>query len=154
MNGIVDKVLNTVPTKKMETPFIMEEEESCDQNDGPLRSGLGDHNPAMIDDTAYDLGLLTVDSQLFRSPDTCHTQEVIKQGTLDVTVKKTNIARSNSAVKAGMPCYQMTSKPRGQALIIEIDKYENDVLETRIGSHVSLKNLCNWIHILVCFILI
>ena len=58
-------------------------------------------------------------------------------GQLDVTVRKVNVARSNSAVKAGMACYTMTSKPRGLALIIEIYKYENDVHEERIGSHVS-----------------
>jgi hypothetical protein len=117
----------------METQPFVDDEDSFDQSDGPLHRGLGQ---AMIDDTAVDLGMLTVNSQ-FLSPDSCHTQEVIQQGSMDVSVKKTNIARSNSAVKAGMPCYQMTSKPRGQALIIEIDKYENNVLETRIGSHVS-----------------
>ena len=62
---------------------------------------------------------------------------MVERGQLEVNVKKVSIARSNSAIKAGMACYEMTSKPRGQALIIEIDKYENDVQEERIGSHVS-----------------
>jgi hypothetical protein len=63
---------------------------------------------------------------------------VVEKGQLEVNVKKVNIARSNSAVRAGMPCYTMTSKPRGLALIIEIDKYDNDVYEPRIGSNVSV----------------
>ena len=62
---------------------------------------------------------------------------MVERGQLEVNVKKVSIARSNSAIKAGMACYEMTSKPRGQALIIEIDKYENNVQEERIGSHVS-----------------
>ena len=62
-------------------------------------------------------------------------------GQLEVKIKKVSVARSNSAVKAGMSCYPMTSKPRGLALIIEINEYENDVHEPRIGSQVFfLKN--------------
>ena len=57
-------------------------------------------------------------------------------GQLEVKIKKVSVARSNSAVKAGMSCYPMTSKPRGLALIIEINEYENDVHEPRIGSQV------------------
>lgn len=57
-------------------------------------------------------------------------------GQLDVNIRKVSVARSNSAVKAGMACYPMTSKPRGLALIVEICEYENDVHEPRVGSQV------------------
>ena len=116
------------------------EEELFDETDSVVRpSGL---EPTFnIDDTNFDMNNLSVGSQQFLSPDSCHMEGVVERGQLEVNVRKVNIARSNSAVKAGMPCYVMSSKPRGLALIIEIDKYENDVKEPRIGSHVSLWKL-------------
>ncbi len=47
------------------------------------------------------------------------------------------LMRSNSAQTSGIPCYPMYNNPRGLALIIDIEQYENDVQERRIGSHVS-----------------
>ena len=111
-----------------------------------------DHNDEAelfsIDDTNLDMTSLTVDSQPFLSTDdSCHLEGVVEKGQLEVNVRKVNLARSNSAVKAGMPCYLMTSNPRGLALIIEIDKYENDVQKPRIGSHVSFREK------VICFVL-
>jgi hypothetical protein len=113
------------------------EEELFDEIDSVVRpSGL--EPTFIINDTNLDIASLSVDSQQFLSPDSCHMEGVVERGQLEVNVKKVNIARSNSAVRAGMPCYTMTSKPRGLALIIEIDKYDNDVYEPRIGSNVSV----------------
>jgi hypothetical protein len=56
---------------------------------------------------------------------------------MEVRVKKASGTRANSAFISGFPIYAMDTRPRGLALIIEIEQYENDVQERRIGSHVS-----------------
>ena len=53
----------------------------------------------------------------------------------------TKLDRSNSSVEAGMPEYKMTAYPRGLALIIEIEDYENNVASKRHGSHADVTNL-------------
>jgi len=40
-----------------------------------------------------------------------------------------------------MPTYDMTRRPRGLALLINIDTYENDVQEQRVGSDIDVENL-------------
>jgi hypothetical protein len=46
-------------------------------------------------------------------------------------------SRPNSAPKADMPRYEMAPYTRGLALIVEIDRYDENVHKPRIGSHVS-----------------
>jgi len=40
-----------------------------------------------------------------------------------------------------MKAYEMNRLPRGYALIIDIEVYENDIHERRLGSHVDVENL-------------
>ena len=40
-----------------------------------------------------------------------------------------------------MTSYPMHRRPRGQALIIDIESYENDVQERRLGTDVDVDNL-------------
>ena len=66
--------------------------------------------------------------------------EVKEKGELDVVVVQSNpttLKRQNSCFHTTeMATYHMESKPRGLALIIEIEKFENDVQEQRVGSQV------------------
>ncbi len=65
-----------------------------------------------------------------------------KKGILDVKVKRGNSFNSSAS---GMPTYKMDARPRGRALIIEIEEYVNDVQDKRIGSHVSaVQNIHGW----------
>ncbi|TRY69101.1 hypothetical protein TCAL_01435 [Tigriopus californicus] len=76
------------------------------------------------------------------SQDSCHMEEVEEKGVLDVKIKRApSIRRNNSAIEAGMPCYNIISKPRGLAMIVDIEKFDNDVQERRVGSHVDVDNL-------------
>lgn len=63
-------------------------------------------------------------------------EEAEERGRLNVVVKRTSFKRTNSAIDSGMPCYKMDARPRGLALVIEIEEYVNDVKERRIGSEV------------------
>jgi hypothetical protein len=73
------------------------------------------------------------------SQDSCHTNETaFEKGQLDVIVKqRVEMKRTNSAIEAGMPEYKMSANPRGCALIIEMEEYDQDVQTKRVGSHVS-----------------
>merc|ERR1712150_362599 len=59
----------------------------------------------------------------------------------DVRVKKSELKRSHSSVEAGMPEYKMMAYPRGLALIIEIEEFQNQIASRRHGSHVDILNL-------------
>ena len=69
------------------------------------------------------------------SQDSCHTEDAAEKGYLDVQVRQA-VRRSNSSVIAGMPVYSLSSNPRGLAMIIDIQKYDNDVQDERYGSEV------------------
>ncbi len=80
------------------------------------------------------------------SQDSCHADLPLQKGELEVVVKsaasiRPDLKRNNSAIDAGMPVYKMSSNPRGLALIIEIEEYENNVQVKRTGSHVDVDNL-------------
>ena len=68
--------------------------------------------------------------------------EAIEQGRLTVVVRRAEIKRTNSAVVSGMPTYKMDARPRGLALIIEIDEFVNNTYEKRVGSEVSQESNC------------
>ena len=80
-------------------------------------------------------GNMSLDSQ-----DSCHTEDAAEKGFLNINVRQA-VRRSNSSVIAGMPVYTMSSNPRGMALLIDIQKYDNDVQDERYGSEVSFINL-------------
>ena len=82
-------------------------------------------------DRSKSPGNMSQDSQ-----DSCHTEDATEQGYLNVNVRHA-VRRSNSSVAAGMPCYTMSSSPRGIALLIDIQNYDNDVQDYRYGSEVS-----------------
>ena len=82
-------------------------------------------------------GNMSMDSQ-----DSCHTEDAAEKGYLDVQVRQA-VRRSNSSVIAGMPVYSLSSNPRGLAMIIDIQKYDNDVQDERYGSEVrSIAEYC------------
>jgi len=80
--------------------------------------------------------------QSMQSIDTCCTdEEAVEKGKMDVHVVPAHFYRSNSLLSSNMPTYQMQRVPRGQAIIIDIEIYENDIQERRFGSHVDVQNL-------------
>ena len=72
------------------------------------------------------------------SQDSCHMEDATEQGYIPVKVKL-GLNRVESISGDKIPSYKMTSNPRGLALIIDIEKYENDLQDERIGSEVSLE---------------
>jgi len=64
-----------------------------------------------------------------------------KFGKLDVRVVPSQVMRSNSIQDSQMKAYEMKANPRGYALIIDIEVYENDIHERRYGSDVDVDNL-------------
>jgi len=50
-------------------------------------------------------------------------------------------ARYHRQTSSRMPTYDMNRRPRGLALVIDIEVYENNVQETRTGSNVDVENL-------------
>ena len=74
----------------------------------------------------------------------CHCGEgaaAVEHALLDVVVRKADFNRSLSSEVGAVPTYEMSARPRGKALIIEIEKYDNDVQERRIGSQVRTTQL-------------
>lgn len=67
--------------------------------------------------------------------------EVHEKGRMDVRVRKSLTRRMNSMAGSSMPAYEMKRLPRGLAVIIDIEIYENDIQERRFGSHVDVENL-------------
>merc|ERR1719422_945208 len=60
---------------------------------------------------------------------------------MDVRVVPASYHRSNSNQFSAMSSYEMYRRPRGLAMIIDIEVYENDVQERRYGSHVDVENM-------------
>ena len=70
------------------------------------------------------------------SQDSCHMEDVTEKGYMPVKVKL-GLNRLESITGDKIPSYKMTSNPRGLALIIDIEKYDNEIQDERIGSEVS-----------------
>merc|ERR1712222_91583 len=64
--------------------------------------------------------------------------EPVQVGRIPVQVVPAMYHRQTSS---RMPAYDMNRRPRGLALLIDIERYENDVQEQRIGSDVDVENL-------------
>jgi len=76
------------------------------------------------------------------SGDSCCLDPVpTHRGRMEVNVVPASYHRSNSYQCSSMPAYPMNRRPRGQALIIDIETYENDVQERRLGTDVDRDNL-------------
>jgi len=71
----------------------------------------------------------------------CMEPEPVEKGRMDVAVRKSLTRRMNSICGSSMPAYEMQRLPRGLAIIIDIETYENDIQERRFGSHVDVENL-------------
>ena len=71
----------------------------------------------------------------------CLDTEAQHRGRLEVSVVPAAYHRSNSYQCTRMPAYPMLRRPRGQAIIIDIEVYENDIQERRLGSDVDVENL-------------
>ena len=63
------------------------------------------------------------------------------RGRMEVIVTPASYHRSNSHQASSIPAYPMVRRPRGQALIINIESYDNDVQERRLGTDVDVENL-------------
>ena len=70
------------------------------------------------------------------SQDSCHMEDATEKGHMPVHVKL-GLTRLESVSGDHIPSYKMTSNPRGLALIIDIEKYDNEIQDERIGSEVS-----------------
>ncbi len=68
-----------------------------------------------------------------------------EKGQLEVRIRPAEFLRTNSqsssAAETGMQLYEMDASPRGLALIVEIEEYDNDVQEKRVGSQFDVDNL-------------
>ena len=71
----------------------------------------------------------------------CLDTEAEARGRLEVSVVPASYHRSNSYQCSRMPAYPMRRRPRGLAIIIDIEVYENDIQERRFGSDVDVENL-------------
>jgi len=71
----------------------------------------------------------------------CMEVEPTERGKLEVNVIPSSFHRSNSIQSSAMPAYPMMKQPRGLAIIINIETYDNDIQEQRMGSHVDVCNL-------------
>ena len=124
-------------------------------------SGNHQHLPAMMDELDLpDNGRITIEEpgtfrQNFQQPenglngsrspgemsddsqDSCHMEDATTKGYMDVNVKLA-FNRSNSLTSAKIPSYKMTSNPRGLALIVDIEKYDNEIEDERVGSEVGI----------------
>eukprot|EP00092_Neocalanus_flemingeri_P020369 GFUD01022067.1.p1 GENE.GFUD01022067.1~~GFUD01022067.1.p1 ORF type:complete len:449 (-),score=114.34 GFUD01022067.1:342-1688(-) len=67
--------------------------------------------------------------------------EPTERGLMDVRVIPAAFHRSNSHQCSQMAAYDMYSRPKGLALIIDIEVYENDVQARRFGSNVDVENI-------------
>jgi len=71
----------------------------------------------------------------------CEEIEPTKKGVMDVRVIPAQFHRSNSKQCYQMAAYDMQRIPKGLAIIIDIEVYENNVQERRFGSHVDVDNM-------------
>jgi len=86
--------------------------------------------------------LSSPDSHSIRSCDTCCMEtEPTEKGVMDVQVVPAAYHRTNSNQCSQMAAYDMYRRPRGLAMIIDIEVYENDVQERRFGSDVDVENM-------------
>jgi len=88
-------------------------------------------------------GATSPDSHSVRSCESCchMEEEPTEKGKLEVRVIPAAFHRSNSTQASVMAAYPMMRQPRGLALVINIENYDNDVQEHRQGSHVDVDNL-------------
>ncbi len=118
---------------------------------GGLDVGAAAANSSTNDDSVFGRpsSPSAMSARSMDSADSCHSMEAEKKGRLEVSVRPARYQRSNSnvsnsaATSAGggqtqMQIYRMDSRPRGMALIVEIEEYDNDVQERRVGSQVCL----------------
>ena len=66
--------------------------------------------------------------------------DAVSVGEIAVRVKPA-LQRNPSQLHSNMPIYKMDSFPRGMALIVEVEKFDNDVQDRRVGSHIDVLNL-------------
>lgn len=86
-------------------------------------------------DSLVSLDTVGVGDYRARSP---LDMEAKERGMMEVVVVPAIYHRQTSS---HMPTYEMLRRPRGLALLIDIEVYENEVQETRLGSNVDLENL-------------
>ncbi|XP_023324909.1 caspase-14 [Eurytemora carolleeae] len=115
-----------------------ENETEMSRNKSPSSNPSGFLDPM----DSHEIRPVSPDSGSMRSMNSCRTdQEPTERGKMDVVVVPATIHRSNSQMDSNMAAYDMYRLPRGLAVIIDIEIYENDVQERRVGSHVDVKNL-------------
>jgi len=75
------------------------------------------------------------------STGSCGTVQEEEEGFMDVRVIPAAFQRSNSKQCYQIAAYDMCRRPRGLAIIIDIEVYENNVQERRFGSNVDVQNM-------------
>ena len=106
-----------------------------------------DHNNLQLEDTVLSMEQFGMDSQNPNigalaleqsSQDSCHddSQLPVEKGEIDVKVKKVEfrgrgIVHTPYMTDYTMPEYKMTAYPRGLALIIENDEFQNNIHSKR-----------------------
>jgi len=94
-----------------------------------------------LEDSLYPPSLLSTSSLDTVSPGRARSpldMEPVQVGRIPVQVVPALYHRQTSS---RMPAYDMNRRPRGLALLINIESYDNDVQEQRIGSDVDVENL-------------
>ena len=97
-----------------------------------------DHNNLQMEDAVLSMdqfGALALEQS---SQDSCHddSQVPVEKGEIDVKVKKVEfrgrgIVHTTHLTDYTMPEYKMTAYPRGLALIIENDEFQNNIHSKR-----------------------
>jgi len=94
-----------------------------------------------LEDSLYPPSHLSTSSLDTVSPGRARSpldMEPVQVGRIPVQVVPALYHRQTSS---RMPAYDMNRRPRGLALLINIESYDNDVQEQRIGSDVDVENL-------------
>ena len=113
---------------------------SLSQTSG-ARGGGGGVSPDTVNNERMRSSSVNSNHSLHSGDSCCLDPVPTHRGRMEVTVVPASYHRSNSYQCSSMPAYPMHRRPRGQALIIDIESYENDVQERRLGTDVDRDNL-------------
>ena len=108
--------------------------------------GLASNSFLTVEDSQsmrdHDVSPIPLSRASMCSQDSCHTEEAEPQGLINVMIRPPTLKRTHSGgAPGGMAAYQMNAKPRGVALILANEKYDNDVQDERYGSQFDRQNL-------------
>lgn len=130
---------NLVPNLSLEDHIYQAEDLiSLSQTSGARGGGV---SPDTVNNERMRSSSVNSNHSLHSGDSCCLDPVPTHRGRMEVTVVPASYHRSNSYQCSSMPAYPMHRRPRGQALIIDIESYENDVQERRLGTDVDRDNL-------------